>query len=199
MKTRNAALTLLISLALATTAGTASAQDSKRNYGPGTLTPEQVKGCVRDRNGVVALNLSLSQEKNRLTAEAEEIAAVEAGLVYQQTEMSRSREELVGLKAATHTNDLEAHLKATTEFRQKSASFNALVRTYNEGVTRQQARRETHNAAVLKLNAQLEQLRERANAVDYRCTGAKAYQEDVRAAKEALSAEQPGPQATPAP
>lgn len=179
-------------LSLAALTLPAGAQDSKA-YGPGVLRPDQVKQCVADRNEVVALNTQLRQEKDRLTQDAAGIERVEAGLVRQQGEISVAREELVRLKAATKSNNLDSHLQASKAFKLKQEAFNVQVRTYNEGVTEQQKNRDRYNAAVLDLNARLDQLRNRANEVDGRCASGRAYQDDIRSAKEALG-EGPAPQ-----
>lgn len=192
MKFRSSLLLLLCAAAIALPV---QADEDARKYGPGVLKPDQVKQCLRDRNEMVALHGQLVQEQQTLAPRAEALERVEAGLVRQQTEIGATREELIRLKTATQSSNvaLETHLKTVTTFKNRTAYFNAQVKTYNEGVTEQQANRARYNEAANSLNARLAQYGARADEVNRRCAGITAYQEDISAAQEQLGEERAPP------
>lgn len=165
---------------------------AEKSYGPGYLRPEQIKQCLRDRKQVTASNQELTREKARLEQEAGEIEAVEIQLRRQQAEIDHDRRVLTALRAPFKGPDeqLDDRLQQVQDFKKARAQFELKLKTYNDTVRSQQHRREPHNLAVLMLNEQLTQLDQRAKAVDARCTGTKSYPEDVRAAREALAAEE---------
>jgi chromosome segregation ATPase len=161
-----------------------------RNY-EGFLLPDQVLQCLRDHGAVSALNRQLSAEKERLAAEAADIARVEEDLVRQQADIAALRRGMVQRREDMRVpaTDLDKHLAQVKAFNLARESFDAKVAAYNAGVNAQQARREPHNRAVIALNTQLEQLRVRSAEVDARCTGKRSYKEDIEAAKQKLAEE----------
>lgn len=163
-----------------------------KTYGPGYLRPEEIIQCMRDRNEVVATNLHLSQEKARIEQESASINEAEARLVQLQAGVDRDRRALTAMRSAMKVpeEELDDGLKQVQDFKRARAAFTEKVKTYNDGVNAQQARREPHNSAVLSLNARLEQLELRKREVDARCTGRQSYKDDVQKAKEALAEEE---------
>jgi hypothetical protein len=164
-------------------------------FGQELMQGEELKACIRDHREVSARNLELTALKARLEQEGAAIESAERGLEQQQRELDADRKALIELKerAEARGGSLDEALRHRQEFEQAKAAFEPKLQRYNDGVRAQQARRDPHNQQVLRLNADLEALAKRADAVDARCANRTVRPNDRRAAEEALDAERTAP------
>lgn len=99
-----------------------------------------------------------------------------------------------GSAFAPGTSDLERYQQKLNAQNQKIAAFNALndaqkkrIDEFNAALKEHRAHVEQHNSAAAEINARVASLATAASEFDKRCTQAKSYDDDIKAAEAAIA------------